>query len=1043
MSDKMRSGEKDSRIRRILRLVMPQRPRDGMFLTLSLALAYFFTARLGLEFASIHGSVSPFWPASGLATAALLAGGWRLWPGIVLGAFLANAMSPIDRLPAIALAAALGIAVGNMLEALAATWIKRRVERTSLMHPFEDMSAWLVAAFVAPFVSAFGGICTLWLAGSLPATKMAEVGFTWWAGDAIGILVVGPALLAAWAGRRALVKVRLDWIARFVVLALVAWVVAWWVFQTANGFSYLFLVFPVLLLAAALFGGTGAKLLCLAFVLVGIFSVQPNDAIFDASSANSSRLQLEAFFVATAFVALFLDSLARTGMLKLPGLVLLVGWTISGWFFWKFDHERQRQDTLTFERHINDAQDAIQRRMEVYIDALRGGVSLFAASDSVNRNEWRRFSETLKLQDRYPGVNGVGAIMPVREGGLDAFLERVRADGMPDYEVHTVPDAQPAPADPAGGKYFLTVYCEPQKANLKAIGLDIASENNRANAARFSRDYGVPRITAPIQLVQDGLKRPGFNLFLPIYAPDKPHDTVHERRVNFVGWVYAPFVTENFLRGVLGDLGDRVRMTVFDGLTTAPQNVIFSTAKDFSPQFEVVTVLQLAGQQFTLGWTRGPEFEHTAGDPLLNAITLASLPLLLAGLVMSLQTSRERAIAIADELTVGLRDAERVAIEARGQAEAANAAKSEFLATMSHEIRTPMNGVIGYADLLSDSQLGRDERQWVEIIRNSGRSLLSIINDILDFSKIEAGMLELERIPFDVETCTREVVDVMRTQTAQRGLELTMEQSSPLPERVLGDPTRFRQILLNLVSNALKFTEKGGVRIALTWTEPEGNMSTGSLNVSVSDTGIGIPRDKLDRLFHRFSQVDSSTTRRFGGTGLGLAICRHLVERMGGHMGVESTLGVGTKIWFDAPFEPSMADVEEEELIHQADAVSLKSHRVLIAEDVVTNQKLAATVLRRLGCEVEIANNGLEAVDKVLTDKFDIVYMDCQMPEMDGFEAAREIRRQQSNHVPIVALTASAVDGDRQRCMDAGMDDYITKPFVRNDFIRTLGKWCG
>ena len=986
--------------------------------------------------ASLHGSVSPFWPAAGVATAALLLGGSRLASAVWVGAWLANWSSGLAPLPAA------GVGVGNALEALAAAWMIRRVLAWRWVRPFEEVVAWFGGAILSAGIAAAGGVFVLWAAGTLEANLAGAVAFTWWAGDAMGMVVAGPALMALsriWQVRGRWTMGTAGRAAALIALVVAAGSV---VFFLAGGTAFLFALFPLLLLGTAWFGGAGARVLCLALVVMGMFAVDFQDGSLGRADANRARLQLEAFLLAMAVTAQLLAVLRRSGAFRLPAAILLLGWALSGWTYWTLDRERQRADEERFRDLIDDSTAAIRQRMTTYIDALRGGVSLFAASDEVTRDEWRRFAATLGLGRRYPGVYGVGVVFPVREGEAEAFVRRIRADGAPGFMLHGVPHAGPTPPqDPAGWRHFVITYVEPVGPNRPALGLDLATEVNRYEAARLARDYGEPRITRNVSLVQDGRRRAGFLLFVPIYAPDRRHDSVHTRRSSFRGWLYAPFITEEFLAGVLGNRERLLELTLFRDDDGRQGPALFSTVQPPPREFRRTTVLHLAGQQFLCGWNAGPDFPAAETEPWLNAMTLALVPALLAGLVMSLQTANLRASRLVVERTASLQRAEREATEARAQAEAASAAKSEFLATMSHEIRTPMNGVIGYADLIAESPLDPEQRAWAEIIRNSGRSLLTIINDILDFSKVEAGKLRLERIPFDPAAGAREVVDILRSQAETKGLRLDVDVESGLPSLVLGDPTRFRQILLNLTANALKFTERGRVAISLRW-EPRDEAS-GTLHGEVSDTGIGIPPERLGRLFQRFSQVDSSTTRRFGGTGLGLAICRHLIELMGGRIEAASVVDAGTTIRFAIPLTvagetPSVLPGPAETPV----AAPPVCRRVLVVEDLAVNQRLARTVLTRLGCEVELATNGREAVDRVTTGAFDLVYMDCQMPEMDGYEATRRIR-EQGGRVPIVALTASALESDRQRCLEAGMNDYITKPFARADFERTLAEWAG
>jgi signal transduction histidine kinase/ActR/RegA family two-component response regulator len=385
---------------------------------------------------------------------------------------------------------------------------------------------------------------------------------------------------------------------------------------------------------------------------------------------------------------------------------------------------------------------------------------------------------------------------------------------------------------------------------------------------------------------------------------------------------------------------------------------------------------------------------------------------------------RSHIIETNEELENRSLEAKKLAVRAKQ----ASKSKSEFLANMSHEIRTPLNAILGFIDLLREKESDPEKLQYIKTVHSSSVTLLGIINDILDFSKIESGNLEIEKIDFNVDDEFKTLVDLFRSKASEKSISLILNMDQNMPSALHSDPLRIKQIIANLISNAIKFTPRNGKVVLNIRYENE------KLFVSVNDTGIGIPKDKQKDIFKAFSQAESSTTRKFGGTGLGLTISSRLVSLLGGTLKVESTEGKGSTFSFNIPVK--VGKYKRENTIQEVDLSSIKGKKILLVEDNKPNQMFMSLILKKFGLTYKIANDGLEAIKEFEHDKFDLIFMDENMPNLNGIEATKTIlnieKKRGLEHTPIIALTANALKGDREKFLNSGMDEYITKPVSKD-----------
>ena len=707
-----------------------------------------------------------------------------------------------------------------------------------------------------------------------------------------------------------------------------------------------------------------------------------------------------------------------------PGLVLAIGLALTviatGVAYRQtVDSERLRLQVLT-QRIEGDATE----QLGTYVSLVRSGVGFFEASAlNVSPAQFRKFLSAIDLEHDYPGVLALGFIQKVPASEREAFLARQRK-WLPSF--HIFPDT---PRDP----YFVATYVEPSEpARLKTLGFDPYTEPVRRSALELAGDNASPVMTQRIELKTEGKDdnaSTAFILYAPIYNVSPPPRSVKGRRQALHGFITASFRVDELTQGIRGPTAQsQIAFRIYAGKTTDPRELLMVT-DDFPADrtgLSKVETVEVAGFSWTFEFVTLPGFEEDSGRyriPQIGIIGLLLSFLLYAftSVQARARAADERALHYERERAKDLQDLDR--------------AKTRFFSNLSHELRTPLNGILGMNDLLWDTQLSEQQKDYLTTIGTCGRTLLDLVSDVLDVSKIEAGKLELKAKPFKLLQPFNGALEVVRGQARGKDLALHLEWDDTLPRYVEGDLVRLRQVLVNLLSNAVKFTKVGSVTVRAKHLD-------GRVGIEIEDTGVGISAENVGKLFRPFSQLAAAEGgETVQGTGLGLVICKEIVTLMGGTIDLSSKVGVGTVFRLSLPLRVVPAEnyesVTEPQIIKEIEA----GLSLLVADDNPVNLRVLLLQLHKLGYAADGVDDGVKAVKAVSNKPYDLVLMDCQMPNMDGLEATRAIRKLHSPGPIIVALTAHAQAEQQTECEAAGMDDFLTKPIELARLVQVLDSW--
>ncbi|MBC7427619.1 MAG: response regulator [Bacteriovorax sp.] len=1063
---------------------------------------YFYVADLSLQITRNPGQTSAFFIPSGFAVAIMIVFGVRYIPVLCLAKFLLGLTNqrPIYM--------NLMSCLASVSEAYVGLYIYNSF-KDSIENFFEfqsNLALVLLVSFIAPVFSALIGVTNLYYLGVVPETSYFSNVITWYAGDAVSIMIFLPAFLSFSREKH---KV-------FDFVAPVLAFFCTYIFKFHMFGSYLFLIFSTILIPC-LFGsvmGIYYSLMTVALVLNWFLINQIGP--FSLGSYSDSMISMQFFLLALAISALAIDGFKRTNLLKSAIVPLLSFWLLTGAIYFYYNSQREISNNKIMADVIEDFEARLTEKMDFYENVVKGASGFVAASQNVEDLEWKEYVSSISIINKNNGVLGLALIFP----------KNIKSSGH--------------------------IFVSPENLNAGGNLQDIFNHPELKRAFDEAVYHSTPVLTSAVRIKTTGEKRQFFMSFLitPVKKENK-----------FIAWIVAPVLMEDFFKAMTETKYPAIDIDIYDGENTFKLKKIYSKVVDErlrnTEEDELgLSKVTLADRVFTIDWNETKRFvtSHSSQNSLFILFG-AIFSIVVTGFILNLKLISVKANRIADSKTGELRESEekfkslfenssdavilfnqkiidcnpeslrlfgkrskkellntplidffsirdldsddnnlfqkkvkdvqykkmvkfecfclrtglpffaeihlhyievndkfiyqavvrdiseRKKIEqnlrkSKELAEDAAKAKTNFLSTMGHEICTPLNGVIGMINIILDENPKSDIREDLETIKYSADNLLHIVNEVLDYNKIESGNIILEKKLFSLKNLSESILKIHRPKAVEKNLQLLLEYDVKIPELVIGDEYRNTQILNNLLSNSLKFTESGDVTLSLRLKQKKEDSCI--IEFKVRDTGIGIDKNKQREIFKDFTQAESDHTRKYGGTGLGLAITKRLVEIQNGKIDVNSSLGHGTSFIFTIHFNlrpeiPLNISLNS----NQKAQDNFNNQRVLLVEDNQVNIIVTKKFLEKWGLKVDVAINGLEAVNHVRAIKYDLILMDLHMPLMDGLEATRKIR-EFNTYTPIIGLSADVMTESVTSLQSIGMNDFVTKPFRPNDFFIKL-----